>query len=344
MRATDVQTSSLYRSIVDLLRQSRQTTMQQVNRAIVHTYYEIGRKIVEEEQRGNVRAQYGKRLIKELSAHLTREFGKGFSERNLEQMRNFYLIYSKPQTLSAESEQPATRNGKCPKLDLSWSHYVFLVRLDDERERRFYEIESAQNTWSLKELKRQFNSGLYQRLALSRDNDAVKALSAHGQRIEQPTDAIKDPYVLEFLGLPEQNSYSESDLEQRLIDKLEHFLLELGKGFTFVARQKRISIDEKHFYIDLVFYNRLLKAFVLIDLKIGELKHQDIGQMMMYVHHYDRHEKLDEENKTVGIILCRDKSEALVELTLPEDNAQIFASRYMTVLPSKDELKKLLEE
>ena len=226
---------------------------------------------------------------------------------------------------------------------MSWSHYIKLARIQDGAERHFYEIEAIQNNWSLRELQRQFDSALYQRLILSRDKNEVKELSERGQVIGKPADALKDPYILEFLELPEKASYSESELEEELINKLETFLLELGKGFTFVARQKRITIDEKHFRIDLVFYNRLLRAFILIDLKIGELKHQDIGQVQMYVNYYDRFVKLDDENKTIGIILCQDKSDTLVEITLPEDNEQIFASKYQTVLPSKEELKKLIE-
>ncbi len=245
-------------------------------------------------------------------------------------MRKFYLVYSKSETASR-------------KFQLSYSHYLKLMRIDDVDERKFYEIEAIQNRWSLKELRRQTDSALYQRLALSRDKKGVKELSEKGQIITKPEDALKDPYVLEFVGLPENHKYSETELEQELIDKLEHFLLELGKGFTFVARQKRITFDEKHFRIDLVFYNRILRCFVIIDLKIGELKHQDIGQVQMYVNYYDRFVKLEEENKTIGIILCQDKSDTLVEITLPKDNEQIFASKYKTVLPSKDELKKLLE-
>jgi predicted nuclease of restriction endonuclease-like (RecB) superfamily len=286
--------------------------------------------IVEEEQKGELRANYGKQIIKTLSVKLTKDFGQGFSIRNIEQMRQFYIAYSIPQTLSAE-------------FKLSWSHYLILMRISDENERRFYEVESIKNNWSLRELKRQLNSALYTRLSISKDKNQILELSTKGQIIEKPIDVIKDPYVLEFLGLEEKSSYSESELEQKLIDKIEHFLLELGTGFTFVARQKRITFEEKHFRVDLVFYNRLLKCFVLIDLKIGELKHQDIGQMQMYVNYYDREIKLDDESKTIGIILCQDKSESVVKYTLPEDNEQIFASKYLTVLPSQEMLKKLLE-
>jgi predicted nuclease of restriction endonuclease-like (RecB) superfamily len=231
-----------------------------------------------------------------------------------------------------------------PDFRLSWSHYQKLLRIENLEERAFYEIEAAQNNWSLRELKRQYDSALYLRLALSTDKAGIKQLGQDGQVMESPQDAVKDPYVLEFLHLTEHYRYSESHLENALIDKLEHFLLELGKGFTFVGRQKRISFDERHFYIDLVFYNRLLRCFVLVDLKIGDLKHQDLGQMQMYVNYFDRFIKLDEENKTIGIVLCQDKSETLVEITLPEDNQQIFASRYQTVLPSKEDLQRLLAQ
>jgi predicted nuclease of restriction endonuclease-like (RecB) superfamily len=325
----------LYAQIGELLSLARKKVVSQVNQTMVVTYYEIGRIIVENEQGGKERAEYGKGILKGLSKRLSQDFGRGFSTDNLENMRRFYLTYSKSETLSRKSELPTFR--------LSWSHYLKLMRIEDEAERRFYELEAIQNQWSLRELKRQCDSALYQRLALSRDKEKVKELSTKGQIINKPADALKDPYILEFIGLPDKNEYSESDLEKELIDKLEHFLLELGKGFTFVARQKRITIDEKHFKIDLVFYNRLLKSFVLIDLKIGELKHQDIGQIQMYVNYYDRFVKLDDENKTVGIILCQDKSNTLVEITLPEDNEQIFASKYQTVLPSKEDLKKLIE-
>ena len=249
-------------------------------------------------------------------------------------MRQFYVVYSENgihQTLSDE-------------FKLSWSHYVKLSSISNPDERKFYEIEAVKNNWSLRELERQFDSALYTRLSLSRDKDKVLELSQKGQIIEKPQDLIKDPYILEFIGLPEQSSYSENELEEKLISKLENFLLELGNGFTFVGRQKRISFDEQHFYIDLVFYNRLLKCFVLIDLKIGKLKHQDIGQMQMYVNYYDREMKLDDENKTIGIVLCQEKNQSLVEYTLPEDNERIFASTYKTILPSKEELIKILEE
>nr|WP_240409074.1 PDDEXK nuclease domain-containing protein [Flavobacterium psychrotrophum] len=253
-------------------------------------------------------------------------------------MRQFYLAYSIPQTLSAEFQNT---NYKDDSFQLSWSHYLKLMRIDDIYERKFYEIESLKNNWSLRELNRQYDSALFTRLSRSRDELQVLRLAKEGQLFERPQDAIKDSYRLEFIGLPEKASYSETELEEKLIEKLESFILELGTGFTFVGRQERISFDDKHFRVDLVFYNRLLRCFVLIDLKIGELKHQDIGQMQMYVNYYDRKIKLKEEGKTIGIILCQNKSEAVVEFTLPENNTQIFASKYMTVLPSKQSLAKL---
>lgn len=336
----NIVSDELAKKISSLLKDARQKVVREVNQTMVLTYYEIGRLIVEEEQNGKDRAEYGHELIKGLSAKLTNEFGKGFSVTNLKQMRQFYQTYSNRQTLSDQFQKQHT---PFVKFKLSWSHYLKLMRMDDENERRFYELEAYKNNWSVRELNRQFDSALYTRLALSKDKEGVLELSKKGQIIEKPQDAIKDPYVLEFIGLPENKKFSESQLEEKLIDKLEDFLLELGKGFTFVARQKRITFDEKHFRIDLVFFNRILKSFVLIDLKIGELKHQDIGQMQMYVNYYDRKIKLEEENRTIGIILCQDKSNAVVKYTLPEDNEQIFASKYLTVLPTKKELKKLLK-
>lgn len=322
--------SDFYNKVANLLKEARKSVVQTVNKTMVHTYYEIGRMIVEEEQNGNERAAYGKQILKELSKRLTTEFEKGFSQRNLEQMRQFYLTYSKTQTLSAE-------------FNLSWSHYLKLMRIDNEDKRRYYQIEAYENNWSVRELQRQFDSALYERLVLSRDKKSIKELSEKGQVVEDPKDSIKDPYVLEFIGLPENSKYSETELEQKIIDKLEHFLLELGKGYAYIGRQVRFTFDEKHFRVDLVFYNRLLQCFVLIDLKIGEINHQDLGQMQMYVNYYDRFVKLDTENKTIGIVLCKDKNDTVVEITLPENNEQIFASKYQTVLPSKKELKQLIE-
>ena len=323
--------NELYSKIADLLKIAKQKVVRAVNQTMVYTYYEIGRMIVEDEQQGKERAEYGKQVLKELSEQLTDDFGKGFSVDNLQNMRQFYQAYPIYETGSR-------------KFILSWSHYIKLMRIENVDERNFYEIECAQNNWTLKELQRQFDSALYERLSLSRDKEEMKQLSVKGQIIEKPLDILKDPYVLEFLELPELNQYSENDFETAIINKLEHFLLELGKGFTFVGRQVRFTIDEKHFKVDLVFYNRLLKCFVIIDLKIGELTHQDLGQIQMYVNYYDRFVKLAEENKTIGIILCKDKSKSLVKITLPEDNNSIFAGKYQTVLPDKKAFIKILKE
>ena len=375
----NLQNNIFLNQIADLLQSARLQVVRTVNQTMVLTYYEIGRMIVEEEQNGKNRAEYGTRLLQNLSTYLTEQFGKGFSVRNLELIKKFYFVYSKSQTVSAVFDSQKTKTlsaefeniaetapsnlennnkkyenaasidintNKTPKIELSfllsWSHYCFLISIDDPKERKFYEIESVKYQWSLRELKRQYDTALYTRLALSRDKDGILKLSEKGQIIEKPKDIIKDPYILEFLGLPELHHYSESELEQEIINKLEHFLLELGHGFTFVSRQQRITFDEKHFRIDLVFYNRVLKSFVLIDLKIGELKHQDLGQMQMYVNYYDRKMRLEDENKTIGIVLCQNKSEAVVEFTLPENNEQIFASKYKTILPSKEELIQLI--
>ena len=321
----------IYEEIHDLLYKARENIVSNINSTMTKTYFLIGKRIVEEEQNGNKRAEYGKNLIKILSKKLTKEFGKGFSETNLEQMRKFFKVYGIPQTLSEE-------------FQLSWSHYLILMRIENISARNFYEIEAIQNNWSLRELKRQVNSALYERLVLSKDKEKVKELAVKGQIIEKPQDIIKDPYILEFLGLDEKSDYSENKLETEIINKLEMFLLELGKGFTFVGRQVRFTFDERHFRVDLVFYNRLLKCFVLIDLKIGEVTHQDLGQMQMYVNYYDRCVKLPDENDTIGIIICKDKNDTLVKLTLPKDNNQIFASRYTTILPSLEEFKKIVEE
>ena len=284
------------RNVADILKQAKQNAKTAVNLSMVYAYFEIGRIIVEEEQNGNDRAAYGKQILQELSDYLTAQFGKGFSVGNLKNIRQFYRVYAHDQigeTVFSQFEKlPATKTGR--RFYLSWSHYLKLMRIDNANERHFYEIEAVKNDWSLSELKRQFNSALYERLALSREKDKVYALALEGQALETPADVVKDPYVLEFLGLQELPEYSESEMESRIIDHLQQFLLELGKGFTFVGRQVRFTFDEEHFRVDLVFYNRLLRCFVLFDLKIGELKHQDIGQMQMYVNYYDRKEELKE--------------------------------------------------
>lgn len=333
-------------NVSEILKSARKSAKTAVNLAMVYAYYEVGRMIVEEEQHGEDRATYGQKLLQELSAYLTENFGKGFSIGNLKNIRQFYKVYSTDQigeTVFSQFENlPAVGTGR--KFYLSWSHYLKLMRIENIEERHFYEIESVKNDWSLSELKRQYDSSLYERLALSTNKENVYRLSIEGHKVETSKDAVKDPYVLEFLGLPELPEYSECELESKIIDHLQQFLLELGTGFAFIGRQVRFTFNEEHFIVDLVFYNRLLRCFVLFDLKIGELKHQDIGQMQMYVNYYDRKVKLEDENPTIGILLCKEKNNAIVEMTLPEDNSQIFASKYKMVLPSKEKLKKLLEE
>lgn len=345
----------LISEIRELLQAARGIAVRQVNALVVLTNFEIGRRIVLHEQGGEARAEYGKTVLLALSQALVTEFGRGFSVENLRLFRRFFLAYQdrlpKSQTVSGISREISslqisqTVSGIFPQppFTLSWSHYAFLTSIDDPAERAFYEIEATNQGWSLRELRRQYGTSLYERLALSRDKDAVRALATEGHAIAKPTDLLKEPYVLEFLGLEQRPSYSESELEASIIDKLEHFLLELGKGFLFEGRQRRFTFDEEHFYVDLVFYNRLLRCFVLVDLKIGKLTHQDLGQMQMYVNYYDRHVKLPKEGPTIGIILCKKKNDALVEITLPE-GANIHAREYRLFLPSKADLRlKLLE-
>ena len=333
----------LFEQVRSLVQRARRRAVTTVNSLQVITNFEIGRMIIEHEQQGTDRAEYGKMVLKALSERLTVEFGRGFSEDNLSNMRKFYLVYKDRLTGISEKASRKSPPGAITTPTLSWSHYVFLCRISGEDERRFYEIESFENNWSLPELKRQFDSGLYERLALSRDKDEVRRLAKEGQIIKEPRDLLKEPYVLEFLGLDEKAKYTESDLETAIIDKLEKFLLELGKGFLFEARQKRFTFDEDHFFVDLVFYNRLLRCYVLIDLKIGKLTHQDLGQMQMYVNYFDRYVKQPAEQSTIGIILCKKKRDAMVELTLPKD-AGIHAREYQLYLPSNEDLKKRLME
>ncbi len=352
--------SALLEGIRSLILSARQAASRGVNLLQVHTNYEIGRRIVEQEQEGADRAAYGKQILRELAERLTIDFGHGFSRSNLEYMRRFYLVYPGrarqiSQTLSGElnvlfstSLKSQTVSGILKDAEsvgtftLSWSHYVFLLGLE-EQQRSFYEIEASQQGWTLRELKRQFNAGLYERLALSRDTASIRELSKQGHQVATAQDLLKEPYVLEFLGIEQRASYSESDLETAIVDHVEHFLLELGKGFLFEARQKRFTFDEEHFFVDLVLYNRLLRCYVLVDLKIGKLTHQDLGQMQMYVNYFDRFVKTDPENSTIGIILCKSKNEALVEITLPKD-AKIHAREYQLYLPSKDDLQRKLAE
>jgi len=357
----------LFSKVADLIELARKKVATTVNLTMVHTYFEIGGMIVEDEQQGKERAEYGKTVLKDLSLRLSRKFGRGFSVENLDRMRFFYKIYSNsisstPLTKlqrhelqsnaihlkpSCEDNQLNTlwqkSSAKSPPFTLSWSHYIILMRIENTEERRFYEIEAFQQNWSEAQLKRQYHSSLYERLALSRNKDEVINLANEGQRIVKPEDILKNPLSLEFLGLAEKDSYTETDMEQAIISKLQQFILELGKGFLFEARQKRFTFDEKHYFVDLVFYNRLLQCFVLIDLKTDELMHQDLGQMQMYVNYYDRNVILEYEKPTIGILLCKQRNKAMVELTLPKD-ANIYASEYSLYLPDKKLLQKKLSE
>lgn len=328
----------------------------------VMTNFEIGRRIVEHEQKGAKRAAYGAELLKELSARLTEEFGRGFSKSNLAAMRAFYLMWSERvqifqhpigKLLEREMAQPLVEKpasaeirqqpiGKSP-FTLSWTHYQTLLSVKDPDERSFYEIEATNAGWSVPELKRQKASCLYERLALSRDKEGIRKLAREGQVVVRPEDLLKEPLVLEFLGLEGRADYSESNLEQAVIDRLESFLLELGKGFLFEARQKRFTFDEDHYFVDLVFYNRLLRCYVIIDLKLDKLTHQDLGQMQMYVNYYDREVKLPDENPTIGLLLCKSAKKTVIELTLPK-GANIHAKEYNLYLPSKELLKQKLDE
>lgn len=345
-----------YKQVADLLVAARQHAKRQIDNTIAITYYEVGRMIVEREQQGQKRARYGVKLIKGLSEYLSEYFGKGFSVVNLQNIRKFYQVYAPSirQTLSAElgtqelmvsifDAYVQKQQTLSAKFGLSWSHYQILMRIENDDARCFYEIEAESQQWSVRELSRQVGSSLYERLALSRDKSKVMELAKAGQIVENPRDIFKNPYVLEFTGLEERAEYSESELEQALIDNLQKFLLELGKGFLFEARQKRFSFDEKSFYVDLVFYNRLLRCYVVIDLKVAELKHQDLGQMQMYVNYFDRYVKEDFENPTIGILLCSKKNDNIVQLTLPE-NSNIYASEYSLYLPDKVLLQRKLAE
>lgn len=350
----------------------QQRAARSVDIALVVRNWLFGWYIVEFEQVGADRSErYGKQLIKKLSEELKSRGIKGVSATSLKQYRAFYSAYK--ETCQALPDQSTEIDGEAQKIrqalpvesnlsvlddpaifqvlslglanrfKLGWTHYVVLLSLSHVEERRFYEIEAQANSWGARELERQVEASLYERLVLSRDQASIKVLSQEGLVIEKAEDVIKDPYVLEFLDLEEKSAYSEYDLETAIIDKLEHFLLELGKGFLFEARQKRFTFDNDHFYVDLVFYNRLLRCYVLIDLKRDKLTHQDLGQMQMYVNYFDRYVKSEDELPTIGMVLCHRKNDALVELTLPKES-NIFASKYQLYLPSKEELKKKLEE
>ena len=340
----------LCQKAVDLIDRARNTAIREVNLVQLLTYYTLGKWIVEVQQGGSGRAKYGKRVLETLSDALNHAFGKGYSVSTLTNIRKFYEIYknriSAPMVtdFSEPNSQPlVTKFGNDVPFRLSWTHYLILMRIQNEDERDFYEQLAIQENWGKRELSRQYGSSLYERMLIGKDKQQILRLSKKGRLAEKPADLVKDPYILEFLGIPEQTDFSETELESRLIDHLQEFLLELGTGFAFVARQKRFTFEEDHFRVDLVFYNRLLQCFVLFDLKTEKLKHQDLGQMQMYVNYYDRYEKTDFENPTIGILLCPQKNDAVVELTLPE-NSNIFASQYQLYLPDKKLLQKKLQE
>ena len=319
----------LYSSIREVLEQARSKAYRAINSAMVQAYWEVGRLIVEDEQKGEHRAEYGKQILKELSANLTRDFGKGFDERNLRNFRQFYLTFPIRNALRSE---------------LTWTHYRLLLKVENEQARQYYIEQTIENNWSSRALERQINSFYYERLLSSRNDASVqKEMEVNTQPL-QPFDFIKDPYVLEFLSLPSNAGYKEKDIEEGLINQLQKFLLELGTGFAFVGRQKHIRTESSNFYIDLVFYHFKLKCFVLIDLELGKLTHQDIGQMDMYVRLYNDLEKSKDDNPTVGLILCSEKEETVVKYSVLSENKQLFASQYMMYLPTEQQLKEVIEQ
>jgi len=327
--AFNAQSATFVSEVRQIIDDARNNAVRSVDFCRVQMYWNIGRRIFEEEQQGKDRAEYGTYLIKNLADNLEPEYGSGFSYRQLYRARQFYRLYPIVSAL---------------RTQLNWSQYKQLISIDDADKREYYELEAVNNCWTGRELERQINSLLYERLLLSNDKESVLAV-ARKQRIpENPKEIIKDPMVLEFLGLEKQAHYYETDLESALIGHLQKFMLEMGNGFAFVARQKRILIEDDEFFVDLVFYNRLLRCFVLIELKTGKLTHQDIGQLQMYVNYYDRIEKLPEENATIGILLCTSKNDTVVKMSLPENNSTIMAAQYTLYLPTEEQLKKEIEE
>jgi predicted nuclease of restriction endonuclease-like (RecB) superfamily len=328
MRTNITTIDKTYSTIRSILQNARSKVYRSVNFIMVQAYWNIGKIIVEEEQKGKDKAKYGSYLIKELSKKLTKDFGKGFTPSNLKYIRQFYLVFPISHTL-------------CDQL--SWSHYRSLLKVKSERARLFYIRESEQNDWTVRALERQINSFYYERILSSKDKEPVIKEAKEKTAKIKPENILKDPYVLEFLDLKDRASYRESELEQALIDKLQEFLLELGRGFSFIGRQKRITAENEHFFIDMVFYNYILKCFVLIDLKIGKLTHQDIGQMDMYIRMYEDKYKIKGDNPSIGIILCSEKNEAVVKYSVLKDNKHLFSSKYQLYLPTEDELIKELK-
>lgn len=309
--------------IRNIINESRSNAVRSVDFCRVQMYWRIGQRIVEEEQGGNIRAEYGTKLIRNLAAQLEPEFGSGFSYRQLNFSRQFYLEYPKVNALRSQ---------------FNWTQYRTLIQIADKDKREYYELESAANNWTARELERQIHSQLYERLLLSNDKEAVLAVARRERIPQSPQEIVKDPMILEFLGLERRAHYYETDLENALIDHLQEFLLELGNGFTFVARQKRLLLEDDEFFADLVFYNRLMRCFVVIELKTGKVSHQDLGQLQMYVNYYDRYEKSTDENPTIGILLCAEKNDTLVKMSLPENNSTILASKYQLYLPTEQQL------
>ncbi|WP_192484068.1 MULTISPECIES: PDDEXK nuclease domain-containing protein [Cysteiniphilum] len=325
----DTQFMSLINDIAIIIESSRQQVRQTVNHAMVQSYWEIGRLIVEHEQKGESRAAYGKHQLQLLSKELTERLGKGFDITNLRNMRRFYLSFPKRETVS---------------LELSWSHYNVLARIENENARHWYMREAIGSCWSKRALERQISKLYYERLLSSKDKELVESEAAQATKIlaEGAKDFLRDPYILDFLNLQDK-TYQESDLEKAIISNLQQFLLELGKGFAFVERQQRIRFEDEDFYIDLVFYNFKLKCFLLVDLKLGKLKHQDIGQMDTYVRLYDEQRKSKDDNPTIGLVLCSEKSEAVVKYSILSDQKQLFAAKYLPYLPTEEELIRELE-
>ncbi len=312
-----------------IIENARSNAVRSVDFCRVQMYWNLGRRILEEEQKGKDRADYGTYLIKNLAAQLEAEYGSGFSERQLKFCRQFYRLYP---------------IGNAVRSQLNWSQYRMLIQIADPDKREYYELEAVNNAWTGRQLERQINSQLYERLLLSNDKESVLAVARRERIPSAPQEIIKDPMVLEFLGLERKASYYEKDLEGAIISHIVDFLLEMGKGFSFVARQKRILLEDDEFFIDLVLYNRLLRCFVLVELKTGKLTHQDLGQLQMYVNYYDRTEKLPEENPTIGILLCSGKNDTAVRMALPEDNQTIMASEYQLYLPTSEQLIREIEE
>lgn len=333
---------ALYQTLSNHVIYARQAVLRSIDTEMVRAYWLIGRDIIRDEQNGQTRAGYGKALLKALSNRLTSQFGRGFSEANLKNMRQFYLEYQIDSeypiryTVSSEFDAPQFN------LKLGWSHYSTLMRIPRLEARAFYETEAAKNCWSVREMERQIESLLYDRLAKTKNKEKMMQLIYEGQEITQPEDAFKEPVVLEFLNLPEAHQLIESKVEEALINNLQQFLLELGKGFAFVARQKRLSFDGNHFYADLVFYHVILKCYVIVDLKIKTLTHGDLGQMQLYVNYFDREIKMDNDNPTIGLILCTEKSDSMVQYQLGDMAKQIFASKYQFHLPTEAELENEL--